>query len=186
MKRNIFAIALVVMALSSCSKKQESPKHEAPTFLVVVDSICNKYATEDGYNASEVKKGMHDFVDYYAANENPIFKDTPMTLTGINTANALDGSKFVTSHFTYNFEEPTDNGKRVYSLNVIIENEYAATDSIPLVEGETYIITPDGGLVQYDGMLDMIGIEETQGGNVVDSRSFGSLKIKGASFKSHK
>ena len=182
MKNFVYSAFLIALLVLSACSSNIMPKHDSPKFLAVVDSICIKYATEKGYDAHSVIKGMHDYINYFASNETPIFKDLPMKLTGITTANTLDGKKLVSLRFTYDFEEPTENGKRVYTLNVMVENEYEADDALQVTEGESYIIIPNGGLVYYDGMLDIVGIKESQNGKIIDGRSFGSVKLKGASF----
>lgn len=182
MKKIFFLLVCLLLLATGCTSKV-SQVHESPTFLAVVDSICEKYSTDNGYEASKVKKGMHDYISYYAANENPIFADLKFTLDGITTAEALDGSKIVTYSFTYLLEEPNDNGKTVYSLHVMVENDYTADAKIDnLKEGSEYIIIPSDGLIQYDGMLDVVGINEGRDNRLIDGRSFGTLHIKGAKF----
>lgn len=184
--KKLFPIStfVILLLLGACSKKKElNPSHEPITFLNIVDSICNRYQIEDAYDPTAVKKGMHDYVGYYSANENPIFKDLPLTVSSILTAKTLDGNKLVTANLSYSKELPVDGKRYVYSIHVAVENEYEGNDSIPFTEGNTYYIEPQSGLVLYDGFLDVIGINESPTGVITDGRSFGTLKIKGASFK---
>lgn len=185
MKKSILTICVLLsIAVASCSKSN-SVKHESPKFLTVVDSICDKYKTENGYDATEVKKGFHKYMSYYGASA-PIFKDLPLNVTDTLSSITLDGkSKYVTAFMNYMYEEPTDNGKLLYAIHVQVENVIDVNEPTPFKKGETYFISSkDGGLIQYDGTLDLIGMNEVVDGNgkIVDGRSFGTIKIKDATF----
>ena len=182
MKTALSAMCLI-MVMCACSKKG-SPSHESPKFLAVVDSICEKHTSDGGYNAADVKKGMHDYMFYYASNENPIFKDLPMTYESNITSKALDGSTFVTYIFRYSLEENAENEKRIYSLSVWVDKEFPkGMQPDSLKKGTAYIIEPENGISQYDGKLDILGADETPDGKIIDTRSFGTVKLKGGNFK---
>ena len=186
MRKSIIFIALLAVitctGITSCSRK---PLHESPRFVAVVDSICEKYSTDKGYDAAAVKDGMHDYVAYYSASENPIFKDTPFTVTGIIVSPTLDGTaKYAYIFMKYELEEQTKVGKQLYALHLSVENKYAANDSIDVIEGNTYLVSPENGMILYDGKLDLMGVSETKSGDINDTRSFGTLKLlNGAKFK---
>lgn len=181
MKKLTIVIAVLTTLMTSCSQKEEQTRR-TPEFIAVVDSICDANASKEGYAASSVKKGMHDYFGYYSANENPILKDLPFTVTSISNAKTLDGAILSTIGLTYSLEEQIENGKRVYTLNARVINEYPDSTLINVQEGKIYTIVPENGLVQYDGVLDIIGINEVQGGKTVDGRSFGTIEIKNAKF----
>lgn len=182
MKKSIILIIALAAITAACSKGS-SVKHESPKFLVVVDSICEKYSTDGNYNPADVKKGFHEYIGYYGGAA-PIFRDLPLTVTDTLSSITLDGrERYVTAFMSYTYEEPTDNGKLLYAISVHAESVVGANEPAPFKKGETYYISSDG-LVQYDGALDLIGKHEVVDGNgrVVDGRSFGTLKVKDASF----
>ena len=186
MKKIIFALLCTPLVLIGCTNGNKSVKHESPIFLAVVDSICEKNATEDGnYSAKAVKKGFHEYINYYGAAA-PCFKDLPLIVTETMSSKTLDGKEqYVTAFMSYTYEETIDDVKYVYSISVNVENVIKAEDTMPFEKDGVYYISPNSDvLVHYDGMLDVIGRNEivAGGGKIVDGRSFGTIKIKDANF----
>lgn len=179
-----FMLSCIMLVLTGCSKK-ETVQHESPKFLEVVDSICEKNSADNDYNASAVIRGFHEYINYYGAAA-PCFKDLPLTVTDTISSKTLDGSeRYVTAFMNYNYEEPTDNGKLVYTITVQAETVLKADEPIPFKVGGVYNVSPKGNvLVDYDGLLDVVGKNEVVNGNgkIVDGRSFGTIKMKDVSF----